>query len=152
MDLLGAFRRRPFLTPTERGQIEAGLATARRHAAAPLDLIIDERAAGDHDTRARRLFQDWKLSDAERGRAMLVYACAATRRVVVVGGDEVHRAAPAVFWETLRRDLARHFGEERYCDGIFKAVASIAIMQSSLFVATERCHSQPPPPPEESDP
>ncbi len=152
MDLLGAFRRRPFLTPTERGQIEAGLATARRHAAAPLDLIIDERAAGDHDTRARRLFQDWKLSDAERGRAMLVYACAATRRVVVVGGDEVRRAAPAVFWETLRRDLARHFGEERYCDGIFKAVANVAMMQHSLFAAPGCGGPSVPPARDDSDP
>lgn len=152
MNLLGAFRRRPFLTPTEREQIEAGLATARRHAAAPLGLIIEERAAGDHDVRAQQLFQDWELSDAERGRAMLVYACAATRRVDIVGGDEVRRAAPAVFWETLRRDLARHFEEERYCDGIFKAVANVAIMQHSLFAAADRGRPSVPPARGEPDP
>jgi uncharacterized membrane protein len=146
VDLLGAFRRRPFLTPTEREQIEAGLATARRHAAAPIGLIIDERAAGDHEVRARQLFQDWELADTERSRAILVYACAATRQFAVIGGDEIRRVAPQAFWENLQRDLTRHFAEQRYCDGLFKAVASIAIMLSSAFVATDRCHSQPPPP------
>lgn len=151
MDLLGAFRRRPFLTPTEREQVEAGLATARRHAAAPIGLIIDERAADDHQDRARQLFQDWELADAERSRAILVYACAATRRFAVIGGEEVRRVAPETFWETLQRDLARHFEEERYCDGLFKAVANVAIMQHSLFVATNGCHSPAASPPAGSD-
>ncbi len=151
-DLLGAFRRRPFLTPTEREQIEAGLATARRHAAAPIGLIIDEQAAGDPEVRARQLFQDWELAGTERSRAILVYACAATRRFAVMGGDEVHRAAPETSWKTLQRDLARHFEEERYCDGLFKAVANAAIMQHSAFAAANGCHSPAPPPPAGSDP
>ena len=151
MDLLGAFCRRPFLTPTEREQIEAGLATARRHAAAPINLFIDERTAADHDVRARQLFQDWELADPERSRAILVYVCAATRRFAVVGGDEIRRAAPEAFWDTLQRDLTRHFEEERYCDGIFKAVANVAIMQHSLFVSANGCHSPAPSPPAGSD-
>ena len=134
-DLLGAFRRRPFLTPTEREQIEAGLATARRHAGAPISLFIDERATADAESRAWQVFRDWKLDDAERSRAMLVYACAATRRFAVVGGDEIRRAAPQVAWSTLQRNLARHFEEERYCDGLFKAVADVAIMLHAAFGA-----------------
>ena len=152
MDLLGAFRRRPFLTPTEREQIEAGLATARRHAAAPIALIIDERAAGDPEVRARQLFQDWELADAKRSRAILVYACAATRRFAVIGGDEIRRVAPETFWKTLQGDLARHFEEARYCDGLFKAVANAAIMQHSAFVAANSCHSPAQSPPAGSDP
>jgi uncharacterized membrane protein len=62
----------------------------------------------------------------------------------------IRRTAPQAFWETLDRDLTRHFEEGRYCDGLFKAVANVAIMQHSLFVATDRCYLQPPP--EESDP
>ncbi len=154
-DLLGAFRRRPFLTPTEREQIEAGLATARRHAGAPINLIIEERGTADPGNRARRLFQDWALADAERSRAILVYACAATRRFAVVGGDEIRRVAPRAAWDNLQRDLTRHFGEKRYCDGLFKAVANAAIMQHSAFAAADRCrccHSQPPPQPEALDP
>ncbi len=147
-DLLGAFRRRPFLTPTERGQIEAGLATARRHAGAPINLIIEERATADPESRARQYFQEWELADVERSRAILVYACAATRRFAVVGGEEIRRAAPRTAWDNLRRDLTRHFGEKRYCDGLFKAVANAAIMQHSAFVAGDRCQSQPPLPPE----
>ena len=146
MDLLGAFRRRPFLTPTEREQIEAGLATARRHAGAPIGLIIDEHAAADPEGRAGQLFQGWQLAEKERSRAILVYACAATRRFAVLGGEEIRRVAPQAFWENLQRDLTRHFEEQRYCDGLFKAVASIAIMLSSAFVATDCCHSEPPPP------
>ncbi len=134
-DLLGAFRRRPFLTPTEREQIEAGLGTARRHAGAPLSLCIDERAAADPEGRARQVFQDWDLADTERARAILVYACAATRRFVVVGGDEIRRVAPPAAWSSLQHNLARHFEEERYCDGLFKAVADAAILLHAAFGA-----------------
>lgn len=133
MDLARVFRRRPFLTPVERQQIEAGLATARRHAAAPLGLIVDQRAAGDHEVRAQQLFREWDLPDAERRRAVLVYACAANRRFAVVGGEEIRQLAPPSFWETLHRDLARHFDEQRYCDGLFKAVAHVAIQLRGQF-------------------
>jgi uncharacterized membrane protein len=150
--VLGALRRRRFLTATEREQLQAGLVTAQRHAGAPLDLLIDERAARDHEERAREAFHAWQLPEGERPRAVLVYACAATRRFAVIGGDEIRRVAPQAFWENLDRNLRRHFEEERYCDGLFKAVADVAIMQHSVFVTTPRCHSQPPPPPEESDP
>lgn len=127
MGLLGAFRRRPFLTPLEREQIAAGLATAQRHAAAPIGLIIDERAPRDHEARAQELFRAWDLPDAARQRAVLVYACAANRGFALVGGDEIRRIAPRTFWDALQRDLARHFEEQRYCDGLFKAVAHVAI-------------------------
>jgi uncharacterized membrane protein len=150
--LLGTFRRPPFLTPSEREQIDAGLATARRHAEAPIGLVIDERAAPDPETRAHQLLRAWELPERDRERAVLVYACAATRRFAVVGGDEIRRVAPTAFWDNLHRDLTRHFEEHRYCDGLFKAVADVAIMLASVYVATDRCHSQPPPPPATSDP
>jgi uncharacterized membrane protein YgcG len=127
MNLLRALRRRPFLTPTEREQIEAGLATARRHADAPIGLVIEDRAKADPDVRARQLFDAWDLPERERPRAILVYACGATRRFAVVGGDEVRRVAPHAFWDNLQRDLARHFEEQRYCDGLFKAIAFAAV-------------------------
>jgi hypothetical protein len=151
MGLLAAFSRRPFLTETERAQIEAGLATARRHAGAPIELMIDKEPVEDPAVRAEELFREWDLPDTKRPTAVLVYACAATRRFAVAGGEAIRRAASQAFWETLDRDLTRHFEEGRYCDGLFKAVANVAIMQHSLFVATDRCHSQPPPL-EESDP
>lgn len=145
MSLLRAFRRRPFLTETEREQIDAGLATARRHADAPIGLVIEDRADADPDVRAQHLFGAWDVPEPDRARAILVYACGATRRFAVVGGEEIRRVAPQAFWENLQRDLSRHFEEERYCDGLFKAVADIAIMLHSVYVATDRCHPQPPP-------
>jgi len=145
-DLLGAFRRRPFLTPTERAQIEAGLATARRHAGTPITLVIDQRAAADPEGRARQLFQDWTLGDAERSRAILLYACAATRRFAVVGGDEIRRVASQTAWDNLQRELTRHFEEERYCDGLFKAVANVAIMLHGAFGGDPGRRAQPPTP------
>jgi uncharacterized membrane protein len=148
--LLSVLRRRPFLTPTECEQIDAGLATARRHAGAPIDLVIDQRTTAAPDIRAQQLFEGWHLSEPDRPRAVLVYACGATRQFAIVGGDEIRRTAPPAFWERLRRDLTRHFEEHRYCDGLFKAVAEIAIMQRSLFVATPACDGQPAP--EGSDP
>jgi uncharacterized membrane protein len=148
--LLAAFSRRPFLTEAERAQIEAGLSTARRHAGAPIELVIDKESVGDPRVRAEELFREWDHPETERPTAVLVYACAATRRFAVAGGEVIRRTAPQAFWETLDRDLTRHFEEGRYCDGLFKAVANVAIMQHSLFVATDRCYLQPSP--EESDP
>jgi uncharacterized membrane protein len=131
--LFGALRRRPFLTPIERQQIDAGLATARRHAAAPIGLVIEDRPARDAVGRAQELFRAWDLPEAERQRAVLVYACTANRRFAVVGGDEIRRLAPPAFWESLHHDLTRHFEERRYCDGLFKAVANVAIQLQRHF-------------------
>ncbi|MCX5735159.1 MAG: TPM domain-containing protein [candidate division NC10 bacterium] len=133
MDVLAAFRRPPFLTATEREQVEAGLATARRHAGAPIGLVIDDQPAGDPAVRARQLFREWDLPEAERPAAVLVYACAATRRFAVVGGEAIRRVAPQAFWDALDRDLTRHFDEGRYCDGLFKAVAQVAIQLQHHF-------------------
>jgi uncharacterized membrane protein len=121
------------LTATEREQVEAGLATARRHAGTPLGLVIDNQPGGDPAVRAEQLFREWDLPEAERPAAVLVYACAATRRFAVVGGEAIRRVAPQAFWEVLDRNLTRHFEEGRYCDGLFKAIAQVAIQLQHHF-------------------
>jgi len=106
VDLLGAFRRRPFLTPTEREQIERGWhgAAARRRADRP-----DHRRAARRPPSPRAAtIPGLELADAERSRAILVYACAATRRFAVLGGEEIRRVAPRLLGN-LAADLARHF-------------------------------------------
>lgn len=133
MGVLAAFRRRPFLTEGEREQIEAGLATARRHAGAPIGLVIDDEPAGDPAARADQLFREWVLPGTAHSVAVLVYACAASRRFAVVGGETIRLVAPQAFWETLDRDLTRHFEEGRYCDGLFKAIAQVAIQLQHHF-------------------
>jgi uncharacterized membrane protein len=136
---LRAFRLRRFLTETEREQIEAGLDEAQRHTRARIGLRIDERKTADPLGRARILFQEWTLPESERGSAILVYVSAASRSFAVVGGDEIRRLAPQSFWEAVDRDLRRHFQEARYCDGIFKAIADVALQLERLFpVDTEQ--------------
>ena len=133
MGLLGAFRWRRFLTTTERDQIGAALAEASRHTCARIGLSIDEGATRDPQARARALFQEWQLPEGERSTAVLVYVCATTRRFAIIGGGEVERLAPATFWEVVDRDLHHHFEEGRYCDGVFKAIAQVALQLERLF-------------------
>jgi uncharacterized membrane protein YgcG len=130
---LSAFRLRRFLTVTEREQIAAALAEAGRHTRARIGLSIDERAAKDPQARARVHFREWQLPEGERPTAVLVYVSAPSRTYAIVGGEEVHRVAPQTFWELVDRDLHHHFEEGRYCDGIFKAIAQVAIQLERHF-------------------
>jgi uncharacterized membrane protein YgcG len=130
---LSAFRLRRFLTVTEREQIAAALAEAGRHTRARIGLSIDERAAKDPQARARVLFQEWQLPEGERPTAILVYVSAPSRTYAIVGGEEVQKVAPQTFWELVDRDLHHHFEEGRYCDGIFKAIAQVAIQLEHHF-------------------
>jgi uncharacterized membrane protein YgcG len=125
--------RRRFLTATERQQIAAALEEARRHTRARIGLSIDEQATADPQVRAHRLFGQWDLPETERPTAVLVYVSARSRAFAVVGGDEVRRVAPRTFWEAVNRDLHHHFDEGRYCDGIFKAVAQVALQLERFF-------------------
>ena len=136
MRRLSAFRLRRFLTVTEREQIAAALAEAGRHTRARIGLSIDERAAKDPHARARIVFQEWQLPEGERPTAVLVYVSAPSRTYAIVGGEEVHRIAPQTFWELVDRDLHHHFEEGRYCDGIFKAIAQVAIQLERHFPRT----------------
>ena len=133
MQRLSAFRLRRFLTVTEREQIAAALAEAGRHTRARIGLSIDERTATDPQARARVLFKEWQLPDGERPTAALVYVSAPSRSYAIVGGEEVERLAPRTFWELVDRDLHHHFEEGRYCDGIFKAIAQVAIQLERHF-------------------
>ncbi|MBI4737227.1 MAG: TPM domain-containing protein [candidate division NC10 bacterium] len=132
MALFDLFRRR-FLTAVEREQIEIGLAEAGRHTRARIGLSIDERAGKDPQARAQALFRQWDLPEDERPTAVLVYVSAPSRTFAIVGGEEVRRAAPQTFWEAAERDFRHHFAEGRYCDGIFKALAQVALELERLF-------------------
>jgi len=125
--------RRRFLTATERQQIAAALEEARRHTRARIGLLVDEQATADPQARAQILLQDWDLPEDQRPTAVLVYVSARSRAFAVVGGDEVRRVAPRTFWESVNRDLHHHFDEGRYCDGIFKAIAQVALELERLF-------------------
>ncbi len=133
MGLLDALRRRGFLTATERQQIAAGLAEAGRHTRARIGLSIDERAGKDPQARAQALFQQWDLPEDERPTAVLVYVSPPSRTFAIVGGEAVRRLAPPTFWESVDRDLRHHFEDGRYCDGIFKAIAQVALQLERLF-------------------
>jgi uncharacterized membrane protein YgcG len=130
---LSAFRLRRFLTVTEREQIAAALAEAGRHTRARIGLSIDEWATKDPRARARVLFQEWQLPPDERPSAVLVYVSAPSRAYAIVGGEEIERVAPQTFWELVDRELHHHFEEGRYCDGIFKAIAQVAIQLERHF-------------------
>ncbi len=90
--------------------------------------------------------------------AVVVYACAATRQFAVVGGEEIRRLAPPAFWEQVQSELHRHFEDERYCDGLFKAIAQVAIelqrhsagpLEEPIRddqTGADRSEGQPPPP------
>ncbi len=125
--------RRRFLTETERQQIAAALEEARRHTRARIGLFLDEQATADPRSRAQILLQDWELPEDQRSTAVLVYVSARSRAFAVVGGDEVRRVAPRTFWDAVNRDLHHHFDEGRYCDGIFKAIAQVAIQLERFF-------------------
>jgi uncharacterized membrane protein YgcG len=142
---LNAFRWRHFLTETEREQIAAALDEAGRHTRAKIGLSIEAQARGDPHARARTHFREWRLPEAERPTAVLVYVCAATRQYAIVGGEEVHRVAPPTFWELVDRDLSHHFEEGRYCDGIFKAIAQVAVQLERLFPLQPRDDADAPP-------
>jgi uncharacterized membrane protein YgcG len=135
MEFLHPFRP-PFLTDAERAQLQDGLAHACRHAGEPIGLIVDAQASGEPDARAVSLFESWDIATEARPRAVLVYANAATRRFAVIGGAEIRRVAPQAFWTQVRTDLQHHFDDERYCDGLFKAVAQIAIQLHFHFHPT----------------
>jgi uncharacterized membrane protein len=138
------FRRR-FLTAVERQQISAALEEACRHTRARIGLSIDEQATADPQARAHRLFRQWDLAEAERPTAVLVYVSARSRAYAVVSGEEVRRLAPGTFWEAVNRDLHHHFGEGRYCDGIFKAIAQVALQLERFFPrkATGKAETSP---------
>jgi uncharacterized membrane protein len=129
--------RRRFLTPAERQQIAAGLAEAQRYTRARIGLVVEDRSPADAAARARHLFDTWEIAGSDRSTAVLLYAGAAPPAFAVAAGDDVRRLAPAGFWETLDRDLRHHFDEQRYCDAIFKAVASIALQLEQLFPRPE---------------
>ena len=133
MGLLDALRRRRFLTAAEREQIAAALAEAGRHTRGRIGLSIDERASRDPQARALALFQQWDLPEDERPMAVLVYVSAPSRTFAIVGGEEVRRTAPLPFWESVERDFRHHFEDGRYCDGIFKAIAQVALQLERLF-------------------
>ncbi len=125
--------RRSFLTANERQQIAAALKEAGRHTRARIGLSIDEQATVDPQVRAYTLFRQWNLPEAERPAAVLVYVSARSRAFALVGGEEVRRVAPQTFWDVVDRELHHHFDEGRYCDGIFKAIAQVAIQLERYF-------------------
>lgn len=133
MGWLAGFRLRRFLTAKEREQIAAALAEANRQTQARIGLFIEGQATPDPQTRARGLCDQWDLPQGDRARAVLVYVCASSRRFAIVGGEEVRQAAPGEFWELVNRDLQHHFAEGRYCDGIFKAIAQLALQLEHHF-------------------
>lgn len=135
MALLDGYRRRRFLSPEERGQVEAGLLSAARHTRARMTLVIDETAAPEPTARARQCFQEWMIDEAERPTAILLYASAASWTHALAAGDTIRREAPAAFWEAVASDLDRHFAERRFCDGLFKALSQIALQLKHHYPA-----------------
>jgi uncharacterized membrane protein len=124
-------RPRSFLTTAERESVLAAIRAAERRTSGEIrlhmerDLSAKPPVAGDPYARARALFAGMGMHATEARNGVLFYLATRTRRFAVLGDEALHTQVGEAFWQEVAAQMAGHFAEDRFGDGLAAGIARV---------------------------
>ncbi|HEX4025485.1 MAG TPA: TPM domain-containing protein [Steroidobacteraceae bacterium] len=85
--------------------------------------------------RALQVFAHLRIWDTHHNNGVLIYVLRADRAVEIVADRGISAAVQSAEWETICREVERHFRAGRFGDGARAAVAAVADLLGRHFPA-----------------
>jgi len=129
-------RARTFLTKEERQSIESAIAEAELRTSGEIRIHIETFCPTEPKERALRTFRILGMRKTACRNAVLIYVACNSRKVAVLGDKGINNVVPHGFWKDVVSLLTSSFAEEKYAEGLKKAVLLVGEKLSEFFPYT----------------
>jgi uncharacterized membrane protein len=132
--LLPASWIKSFLSVDEQQRVVNAIKEAERQTSGEIRLFIETRCRFvDPLDRAAELFFGLKMDATEQRNATLIYVAVRDRQYAIFGDDGIHQKVGTDFWQAMGRQLAPHFQNKHFDDGLIAVIAGIGAALKAHF-------------------
>lgn len=110
------------LDSQEEERIVAAIGVAEKMTSGEIRVHIESRCKGNVLDRGADLFFQLKMNETRDRNGVLIYVALKDRRLAILGDTAINAAVPDGFWDKATTAMIEYFKEEKYAEGIEKAV------------------------------
>jgi len=114
-----------FFTREQQAQIRAAVKEAEQDTSGEIRVHIETSLSGDVLDRAAWIFKKIGMHKTESRNGVLFYLAVANKKFAVIGDWGINRKVPANFWDETKELAAKHFRDQKYCEGLIEGILMI---------------------------
>jgi uncharacterized membrane protein len=128
-----------FFTPQEQARIVEAIERAERLTSGEIRLHIERDvpgrapAQGDPYLRGRELFARLGMHATAERNGVLVYLATRSRRLAIVGDEELHKRVGDAFWREIAAAMSAEFAAGRFAAGVVGGILAIGRQLQTHF-------------------
>jgi uncharacterized membrane protein len=131
------FKRHPkkFFTEDEQKRIVEEIHKAEERTSGEIRVHLDRHSGEDVLKKAQRIFYQLGMARTKDRNGVLIYLATDHRKFAIVGDEGIHRVVPENYWVEVKKEMQKHFREEKFFAGICRAIQQIGEKLQAHFPA-----------------
>lgn len=122
------------LKKLDEKKIKSAIEEAEKNTSGEIRVHVDNNLKNkDPFDRALEVFHKLKMHKTAQRNGVLIYISAREQKVAIIGDKGINEKVPENFWEDVVQLLVDHFKEEKYTEGIVKAVLRVGEKLKAYF-------------------
>jgi uncharacterized membrane protein len=111
-----------FFTKEQDAHIRSAISKAEENTSGEIRVYIETNLNGDVLDRAAWIFKKIGMHKTEARNGVLFYLAVSEKKFAVIGDQGINQKVNKEFWDEAREIIQKHFREEKYSDGLAKAI------------------------------
>lgn len=123
-----------FLKKEDKKSISEAIAKAESGTSGEIRVhITGEKDINDCMNEAKKWFYRLKMFKTKDKNGILLFIAPNARKFAIYGDDGINRVIGDDFWQNVKKNIENSFREEKYVEGIIKAVYSVGEVLKKFF-------------------
>ncbi|MES2560109.1 MAG: TPM domain-containing protein [Bacteroidota bacterium] len=111
-----------FFSDVEQQQIVEAIKLAELNTSGEIRVHIEPTCEGDPYERAQKVFEGLGMDATFLKNGVLFYVAYTSKKFAILGDKGIHEKVSQQFWDAEKELLLQYFKENRYAEGLIKAI------------------------------
>lgn len=107
-----------FLTKQQKEEVVRAIEIAETETSGEIRVHIESTCKKDVLDRAVEIFANLKMHKTALRNGILIYLAINDKKFAIIGDVGINSKVPDNFWDSVKDDMARHFKENRFTEGL----------------------------------
>jgi len=122
-----------FFSKREKQKIEAAIQQAEKNTSAEIRVHLERKAKQDILAHAKKEFERLGMAETNERNGVLIFLGVKSRRFAILGDQGIHSKVAPGYWNELADIMIGHFKEDRFEEGIIRAIEKIGTHLAEFF-------------------
>lgn len=122
-----------FFSKSEKKAIVEAIQLAEKQTSGEIRVHLERKARENFMEHAESVFQKIGMTKTEKRNGVLIFIGIKSRRFAILGDQGIHAIVPQNFWDEITASMLLEFKEDRFADGVLKAIEKTAEKLKTYF-------------------